>query len=411
MKRLLSILCVLALSGCAFIGQFIPALAPKAVDTRPFHYAAADAGNPNAKPIYVDNVQPIRGPVHFAATPPITPPLPSDIGAAVTWSGPLYSPTQAASVSDVNQYETADCGLHAILESIRRQNYAYYSQIVTQSGGKNVVTFRRNLSAPQTVAVGNTFSSGLSARPNPATGAVIDPTVELAECQFHSGANTFVSLTDVYMGNIAQDLGISYRTITPSVSGSQALIKSTIAASNIATATTNAVVTSPLLVGAHDYCIVSVDSAGNVALRNPWGVDGQTGVGGVNPPGSIVTVAWPVFSANCPLALLGTAYPTVQPTPPIPAPTAAPNINWLSNVAPGSPPSPPISPGSPVTIYWQVQNSPATVTILAGGVTVYSGPNASGSVPIGSPTATVQVQATAANAIGAGKNSFMVVVK
>jgi hypothetical protein len=105
--------------------------------------------------------------------------------------------------------------------------------------------------------------------------------MEKAFAYFRTGANTYASIANGYMGDVYADLGVSSTSVAPSSYTASAFYNLVSAdLSNGEAVTFGTPSTAPNLVGSHAYTLVSTytDSNGVVqfVVRNPWGVSGDS---------------------------------------------------------------------------------------------------------------------------------------
>lgn len=208
---------------------------------------------------------------------------PSDAGSCATADLSLWGTGPVA--SDVNQGSAADCYLLSSLAAFAGSKPGVLTESAVDMGdGTYTVRFQSG-GADTYVRVSGDMPTGpfagwMDAHPgvNNTMWAMV---IEKAFTYFRTGANTYASIADGWMGDVYSDLGVSSSNISPGSQTESAfynLVSADLAGGRAVTLATYTA--PPNLVGNHAYTLVSVstDASGatHYVVRNPWGVSGDS---------------------------------------------------------------------------------------------------------------------------------------
>lgn len=204
-------------------------------------------------------------------------PNPSDSGSTVTVNLSLFGTGPA--ISDVNQGEAGDCYFLSSLAAFAGEKPSVLTDSAVDMGdGTYAVDFNGTY-----VRVSNQFPVGpfngfADAQPGP-NQTIWAMVMEKAFAYYRTGANTYASTDNGWMGEAYSDFGVSSSMIYPgsySQSGFYSAMANDLANGQAVTFLTGS---GTSLVSDHCYTLVSVytDSSGvaHYVVRNPWGVSGD----------------------------------------------------------------------------------------------------------------------------------------
>jgi hypothetical protein len=184
---------------------------------------------------------------------------------------------------DVNQGGVGDCYFVASLAAFAQSSPAKLQEMAVDMGdGTFAVQYMRN-GTPSFVRVDNDIPTGPYwgygyAHPG-ASGDIWAMVMEKSYAWFRSGANSYASLDQGWMGNVYSDYGVSNTSVSLNTTDTQlyALVSSALSKGKPVTFGTFSAGTT--LVSNHVYTLMSVQSIGGVnyyTVRNPWGTSGDS---------------------------------------------------------------------------------------------------------------------------------------